>query len=107
MQKDEVRNRAFQGMTFIEDHFPDHVPRPVIAYYLLLSSIYTANLNTFFSQHGWIEIDEEEAKIGKDEYLRQGTLTEFEKEVIQLINNETKKREYQNKTISLAQYRFG
>lgn len=107
MQKEEVRNRALQEMTLIENHFPDHVPRPVIAYYLLLSAIYTADLNAFFAQHGWVEIDAEDAEIGKEEYLRQGRLNQFEHEVIQLINNETRKREYRAKPISLSHYRFG
>ncbi|MGK5089009.1 hypothetical protein WDW86_15740 [Bdellovibrionota bacterium FG-2] len=91
--KEEIRHQAYKCMLEVENHYPDHVPRPVLTYYLMLSLIYMGSLDRFYEQHGWIEIDRGDVEEGKNEFMRHGRLTGFEIEVIEMLNNESKRRE--------------
>jgi hypothetical protein len=89
----EIKQDAYRRMTDVEGHFPDHVPQPVISYYLLLTLIYLGSIDRLYERHGWIELDPTEAAEGKDLYMCHGPLTQFEDDVITMLRDETRRRE--------------
>lgn len=102
MTREEIKHDAYKRMLDVENHFPDHIPRPVLEYYLMLSLIYMGSMDRFYEQHGWITLDPNSAEEGKLEYLRHGRLSQFERDVITTLNEESARRENARRPIVFA-----
>lgn len=87
MNKQEIRNEAYQRLFEIEERFGDHnLPKGVLNYYLLLRALYLGNLAEFISEYGSVMVRVESAEEGKMK-LGWGRLSCFESEVCAEICN--------------------
>lgn len=88
MNRDEVRRRAYERMSDVEEKFADRdLPRSVLNYYLLVKLIWLGDLDAFIHEHGEYAIRPNSAAEGK-RLLGLGVLSPFERETCDLLSGE-------------------
>lgn len=91
MNKDEIRNKAYQRMTAIEDRCGAYVNPDAQAYWLL-NFLIAEGFSSFFSSYGLLPIHRGDAGDGK-ENLRLGPLSAFEVDTLNLLNKKIQEQE--------------
>lgn len=94
--KTEIREEAMRRMKRIEEIFSNgvHVPSEVMGLYGMLSAIAAASLELFFANFGHMELNSGDINDAKQD-LGWTPITDFEREVCDLINERCRERQHE------------
>lgn len=84
MNKQNIKNVAYQRMSLIEDLCGNGYVEPCLQAYWRLNRIIAGGFDAYVSSFGYLPIDAAEANEGR-ELLGLGELCQFEQEVVQLL----------------------
>lgn len=101
-QKAETRIEAYRRMSMIEEIYLDaHVPSEVMQLYTLLKLINSADFEAYFAEFGYRELHTGDINEAK-ENLHWGPITDFERQVVELLREkiEIKERSYVHKPVA-------
>lgn len=102
MDKQETRVEASRRMILIEELYIDaHVPSEVMQLYMLLKLIQSADFSAYFSEFGFRVLHTGDINDAKED-LRWGPITDFERQVVELLREkiQLKERPYVHKPIA-------
>lgn len=93
MDRREIAQEAARRMEMMEERFADcHLDQEFMALYRLLSLLRSASFERHFAEFGWLPIHPGDISDAKAE-LNWGPLTQFERDCIELLNQEVDRRE--------------
>ena len=93
--KSEIRHEAMRRMERIEEIYSNGltVPPEVMSLYGMLTAVASDSIGRYFDNFGYREIDTGDINDAKQD-LNWAPITDFEREVIALINEHCRQRQY-------------
>lgn len=103
MHQEEIRRESWKRMSIIEEAFGSlyHLPNRMMSAYRLYSLLYETSFERYFASYGYLPIDPSEVGDAKDE-LGWGDITDFELEVIALLNQACRRMEERSRPAQIS-----